>query len=114
MKTSEIIREAVKRHLHDGWPQANIRYYEKHTNFICCAIDWSKLGTEEQRMAVCSLIQQRLGRQVTTLEHWLIVNYQPFNHFRFTADNLTYRQQLQAYRARWAESIAAEYEAKGD
>lgn len=114
MKTSEMIRLAVKKHLSDGRTNPTDRYRNSHTNFICWAVSWAALGTNDQVLAVCKLIQQRLGRQVTTPEHWLIVNYQPYNDFRLTADSETYRQQLQAYRRRWAESIAAEYEAQGD
>ena len=113
MRTSEMIRQAVKKTLHDGRANHTDRYIDTHNKFLCCAIDWAGLGTDSQRSGVRQLIQQRLGRP-TTVEHWLMMNCPGFNHFRYTADNETYSQQLQAYRARWAESIAAEFEALGD
>ena len=114
MKTSEMIRLAVKRHLHDGRLNGTVNYLETHSKFICCAIEWSGLGTQSQRVLVTRLIQKRLGQDVNTIEHWLMRNCSEFNHFRFTVADDVYNRQLQAYRARWIESIAAEYEAQGD
>lgn len=113
MRTSLMIRRAVKKTLHDGRLEYRGRYEDTHIRHLCSAIAWSNLGTRSQRDGVRQLISRRLGHQ-TTVDAWLIMNSPAFNHFRFTADNLTYRQQLQAYRARWAESIAAEFEALGD